>query len=439
MNKPKMYHGHTIIELKDVASGKRERIEHDNDFTDNMALYLSGGGYFNNSPWANTDWMSVARYHRLIGGILLFDKEIEPVDGHYPLFAPAGTKMIANGSYNVTNNGTTTEFGSYNAAESSFTSNALTYVYDWTTSQGNGEIASICLTSEIGGYIGYGNSTSNTGMSTKRSIYHNQTSNQLSTDSNYTYNVVDGTMYRASNTATNNLSLTTINVPINGASLFTNDITETVNLPSTFVGNSANFVMPVYGVGFAVIKCTMLGSYKQVAVDTTAPVGIYNVKSKSWTTRTIKASSSNPIIFFSNSNMGGIYGDWVVGFQNGTSATANRGRTKLDTYEYASYSTDTISTVGLSEDLFLTTGNNGTAYYMVDNVNGTAYPTNGNTGGNGGGVSDGIGMYLGANYASNIYRYRNPLYLATVNNLDDVVTKTSNLTMKVTYIVTREE
>ena len=40
------------------------------------------------------------------------------------------------------------------------------------------------------------------------------------------------------------------------------------------------------------------------------------------------------------------------------------------------------------------------------------------------------GMYLGF--------YMNPMYLLTINNLEDVVTKTSAETMKVTYIITQE-
>ena len=108
-------HGHTTIELHNHKTGFRERIEHDNTFTDGIKNYLLSSGWFDNSPFRNDTWRAQPLYQSLVGGILLFDSEIEDDDGVYPTMMPAGVKMIANGSYGVANNSAVTEMGTYNA------------------------------------------------------------------------------------------------------------------------------------------------------------------------------------------------------------------------------------------------------------------------------------------------------------------------------------
>ena len=80
--------------------------------------------------------------------------------------------MTANGAYGVVSNDSVTEMGSYNSAESGWTSDGkYKLVWDYTTTQGNGIINCLCLTSANHGYIGEGNATSMTAKATSRSDY----------------------------------------------------------------------------------------------------------------------------------------------------------------------------------------------------------------------------------------------------------------------------
>lgn len=157
-------HGHTRIELKDVHTGKRERVESDNivttgaqDILEPTLLHFSLNKLRKgNLPKDYREYKYFSLFNELFGGIFLFDKQI-PETARY---MPAGTKMIGNGSYELSNSGEVTEFGSYNQTESAETKNSFVQVYDYTTAQANGEINSVCLTTAAGGYLGYGNSTS---------------------------------------------------------------------------------------------------------------------------------------------------------------------------------------------------------------------------------------------------------------------------------------
>ena len=85
---------------------------------------------------------------------LLLLKDSETVGNK---FMSLGNVMVGNGSYGVSNSGNPSELGSYNSQESSESGTEIVQVYDFATSQANGEISCVCLTSRVGGYIGYGN------------------------------------------------------------------------------------------------------------------------------------------------------------------------------------------------------------------------------------------------------------------------------------------
>lgn len=144
--------GKTIIELKDVKSGKVQRVEHGNTFQSAVLEKLfSPRGAFNLSMIS----ASSEQWKSLVGGLLVFDDTIE-VGTQYP---PAGVGMTANGSYQVVNTGDPVELGSWNESESYVSANEIVMTYDFTTSQGNGKINSVCLTSNIAGKAGVGNAS----------------------------------------------------------------------------------------------------------------------------------------------------------------------------------------------------------------------------------------------------------------------------------------
>lgn len=144
--------GHTIIELTDVNTGAVEQVESDNMFTNALQQIFDNlvGLNSNSLPMPdNTDTLKLAT--SLLGGLLLFDTALDENPNN--VFAPAGTRMVGCASYNSPTYGSLqTTHGSYNATESVLNEGYVKFVYDFTTSQANGTIASVCLTSIAGGF-----------------------------------------------------------------------------------------------------------------------------------------------------------------------------------------------------------------------------------------------------------------------------------------------
>ena len=153
MSNRRIIHGHTKIELKNVKTGLKDIIESDNTFQDTvLTQFLSTNGdnchdLFSNNTFRAEPW----KY--LMGGLLLFHDEIQVGKK----FMPAGNYMIGKGAWGIENNGTPSELGSFNSLESTSGPSSITQVYDFTTSQANGRIACVALTSREGGLVGYGN------------------------------------------------------------------------------------------------------------------------------------------------------------------------------------------------------------------------------------------------------------------------------------------
>jgi len=160
--------GHSTIELRD-KSGKVERYEDDNMVTNALQLYLNDLGEYNISPIYMTE-VRENLIGSLLGGVLAFDSHI--TENANNIICPTGVGMTANGAYGVVSNDSVTEMGSYNSAESGWTSDGkYKLVWDYTTTQGNGIINCLCLTSANHGYIGEGNATSMTAKETSRDDY----------------------------------------------------------------------------------------------------------------------------------------------------------------------------------------------------------------------------------------------------------------------------
>lgn len=163
-----MIKGHSIIELTD-AKGNVERFENDNMVTNALQLYLNDLGEFNISPIYMTE-VRENLIGSLLGGVLAFDSHI--TENANNIICPTGVGMTANGAYGVVSNDSVTEMGSFNSAESGWTSDGkYKLVWDYTTTQGNGIINCLSLTSANHGYIGEGNATSMAVKATSRSDY----------------------------------------------------------------------------------------------------------------------------------------------------------------------------------------------------------------------------------------------------------------------------
>ncbi len=157
--------GSTKIELTNVRTGETEVYEGENFVTEFASEYFKECGALNTDPLGSLP-TNARPLDDLFGGIMLFDKKIdqntdEAGNHPHPLYCPAGTTMVANGSIDFTSNSNATELGQYDDTESGTPNeHQRVYVYNWDTDEGNGKINSVCLTTRAGGYIGAGNATS---------------------------------------------------------------------------------------------------------------------------------------------------------------------------------------------------------------------------------------------------------------------------------------
>jgi len=149
-----MLKGTTKIELTNVKTGEKETIEKHNMVTNALStLYQPKLGHLTQE---STLRGFTPCYHTMMGGLLLFDGSI--TENADRIYAPAGVNVTGCARYNQVNTGTGRTQGSYNLTESKYDSSAkkMTYVYDFNTSQGNGTVASVCLTNIDAGYGAYG-------------------------------------------------------------------------------------------------------------------------------------------------------------------------------------------------------------------------------------------------------------------------------------------
>lgn len=168
--------GTAYIELIDEKTGEVENVKEDNMLT-NALNHMFNEGMFNHCAYYNSS--STSSYNskhylwdpdfffpliqNTIGGILLFSDNI-PEDPEQ-IYAPADAHCIGYASidgYNKTN----TFRGSFNPAESGYLENGYRFVWNFTTSQANGEIKCLGLTTPFGGKYGYGMSLDTTARET---------------------------------------------------------------------------------------------------------------------------------------------------------------------------------------------------------------------------------------------------------------------------------
>lgn len=149
-----MLKGKMIIEMTDVHTGETEKVIEHNMITNALSEIFKPLG-LSKSPSILLNSFA-PYYQKLLGGILLFDKAIEENPNN--IYPPADTALIGCAAYGTQNNTKGTKRGGYNQTESelNLTDRYMKFVYDFTTSQANGTISSVCLTHLYGGYTSYG-------------------------------------------------------------------------------------------------------------------------------------------------------------------------------------------------------------------------------------------------------------------------------------------
>ena len=150
-----MLKGITTIELTDIESGEVNVVQEEN-FITNALPRLCQPILRNQDTLATTLFRSEGGIstEALLRGLLLFDSNL----GESPntVIPPLGVKMVGHGGEG-TYAGSDLTLGSFNSNQSDLVSpNERTYVWDFTAEQANGIINSVCLTTQVGGQIGYG-------------------------------------------------------------------------------------------------------------------------------------------------------------------------------------------------------------------------------------------------------------------------------------------
>lgn len=162
-----MLKGKTTIQLFDAKTGeKTDEVTKTNLVTNAVRNAL--GGPFNQlasgNDWAN-GMKSIDRLYRLpkgknfaqalYGGVMIFSKPIvEDVDHCLPSIEEI--KSFIGSANQSASDGSDSFRGSINEGESEIGTNYVKFVWDFKTNECNGDIASICLTSDVGGVMGYG-------------------------------------------------------------------------------------------------------------------------------------------------------------------------------------------------------------------------------------------------------------------------------------------
>jgi len=424
-------HGHTVIELKNVKNGKRERVESDNTVT-GFAEFLASPMGLNEHTYLST---GKPPFRSLFGGIFLFDTAI-PLNAKYK---PPITKMLGNGSYDVSNSATA-EMGSFNTLESSMDANGATFVYDFLTSQSNGAIASVCLSTDTGGYIGYGNPSGvRVGSRTAWENYSISFGAIGGLNFGY-YGYYDNKAYSCANMASgdNKIVISESNFVVNKINrLDTNSsFTDVFTNPKNYsISASVNMAMHPQWSGYI---CVMLPSSN---ISNGGAFPIYTVNLKTGVVGEYAfTNNTGYTLNFSGDLPCGIPSDAHCLYISASSSKHFKLTLATGTFEEIG----DFTAIRVTDSLFCSEMQNSNGMWIYDPEAGTIYPANGRWAEYGSysanqyyDTDDG-GFFVMQRQNNYISKYPNPLILTTINNLSNAVIKTAAQTMKVTYTLTLE-
>lgn len=445
-------HGKTIIELHDAKSGRLvKRTEDNNMLTKALYYFYDQGGMTNPTAFGNNNIKNNALQY-LLGGILCLDTELD--EDNEIVRVPAGVGMTANGAYNVVNTGNPPELGSWNENESGWQQDgSYKMVWDYTTSQGNGTIACVSLTSWFRGYSGIGNKSNTLKMSqvTSLSAYNSVTGK--GTDAGAIVGYKTNIMYMLDRDFKNKttVSLKKYKFPMTGIDLRNTMSAElieekTLNLPSNLQNLTAEANVSVDEVFVKGGKAYFLvGKHARYdsRVSGVVYVGEFDLTTEQITNSWVVDVTSEESMI----NLTGVSDKYVIAglrwieYRN----QANSGDITDEAGLYlAASSQDHQSLETIDTDLFEFTGWHqdsqqgwGYANGLIDVSTGLLLPENG-TGDRlsqwGGFMTDNNLLKI-ASTDSTGYIYRDARYIASINNLEEPVTKTGDKTMKVTYVI----
>lgn len=369
-------------------------------------------------------------WRNTVGGLLLFRDSIQVGT----MFMPAGNKMVGNGSFMVSNADTPNELGSYNSQESSESLSAITQVYDFSTNQANGQISCVCLSSQVGGFMGYGNPSGGVIASAKkRYLTYNQGYNVFTaatgqaTRNNKTYTF-------SYNNTTKVMTVTVTRAAFTQAGVKSFMMAETkehdLSQVITLSDNWFNFDTYSQDGRYVYISIGCDSIWRRDP-NTTMYYLKYDIDTDTFTQETLINTSTETLRNQSITVAGGL-AFWRGVNDDVTCVFDLSNNVHIKTLAYGT------GACRFTEDLLLTRINGSDDYIAIyDPVNDTIYPTNAKFD-----IDYGWPRFFYYDATTNtvfnqgLRVFNNPLYLATINNLDSPVTKTSAQTMKITYSLT---
>lgn len=463
-----MIKGRTVIELTDVNSGKKEVYKDNNMVTNAINLFYKSAGMTN--PSAFNDLLKTDAVENLLGGILCLDDTI--TEDANIVHVPTGINMVANGSVGILNTGNPPELGSYNESESGWQQDgSYKLTFDYTTSQGNGVIKSVCMTSKYEGLKGIGNA-SNTSRSasapqtqaTYNAINRMGFGRQGEAEFVGVYNNKVHTISAYDNT-NHKVTMNEYAIPITSLDLRDKAearlvATREVSLPSPlntlnfefsgsitdYTGNKYRAVDMVVDGQYAYLLYAYLGhetagwsSYSSYFLSDNYPA--YLVKydminhvftvEKTLTASVVGFSNENKQHGFQTITLSKNYIQWEEHVITIANTSDVNDISNFDSYKlnktFLKVDDDHIQCEKMLVDLASATVkpvNSGISYNRIGDLNSS--------------------MHYGFSYeyiqsvsdAISVFIWRNPSYIATINNLENAVEKTGDKTMKVTYILT---
>lgn len=158
------YKGKATIQIIDAKTGKiKDEITEENMVTNAVDNVLNGAlnylmttnnnGLGGTYQWSQAFQFTLGLLQDLFGGVLVFSSAINEDPDH---IIPTTAEMESNigcGCQEASLSGDTVR-GAINGQETVIGDDYCTFVWDFTTAQSNGDIAAICLTSNIGGATG---------------------------------------------------------------------------------------------------------------------------------------------------------------------------------------------------------------------------------------------------------------------------------------------
>lgn len=154
--------GRVTLELIDEKTGLSKKVYDHNMTTNAISKMLVNCGWLNDDNLPQNDLVE-----SLLGGVVLVDQSIP--ENANNIFVPSGHSMTANGAVGIVNGGDPEELGSWDEIESGSTERGRGWqadgswveVFTWNGSHGNGNIGCICATNKEAGFCGLGNKFDN--------------------------------------------------------------------------------------------------------------------------------------------------------------------------------------------------------------------------------------------------------------------------------------